>query len=339
MSASRHRLCCDFAQMIHANRWARRGGKPLLAFSLSLFVCCVFSSSCGEPSLSEERALARLERLVFVPTAVCVLGPAGLPTPSGLDCSNSHPLLVDRYEVTRHEWIGFLARRDDPLGELGTAHWATWGSVGATQPATFMTLEEAVEFAESEGMRIPSEREWLRISAGTRAQPWPWGTSSARSVANTMDLGLRGALEVGTFGAGATPSGVYDLVGNVREWTAPESSGQAQRFAGDSLTAAMGGSWLSRQRALFAWGPTEGLSTSSLEVSVEHRAIDLGVRLVADAGDFLRGESAKWGSDHVARARIVAVGERWGRAAVELLKREAQDGPVGITWLLEGAER
>lgn len=324
--------------MDRENKWARRGVKPLLAFSLSLLVCCVLFSSCGEPSLSEERALARLERLVFVPEAICVLGPTGLPTPSGLDCSNSRPLLVDRYEVTRLEWTGYLARRDVALDGLGAAHWAAWGSMGTTQPATFMNLGEAIEFAESEGMRIPSEREWLRISAGTRAQRWPWGTSSALSVANTMDLGLHGALGVGTFEAGATPSGVYDLVGNAREWTAPEQAAP-DRPGSDGLTSAMGGSWLSRQRALFDWSLKQGLSTSSLEVSVEHRAVDVGVRLVSDAAAFLRSESAKWGSDSVARARIRAVGERWGRAAVELLRQEAAGGSVGVGWLLEGAER
>jgi len=332
MSALRHRSCCDRAQMDRENKWARRGAKPLLAFSLSLSICCVVLTSCGEPSLSEERALARLERLVFVPEAVCVLGPTGLPTPSGLDCSNANPLLVDRYEVTRFEWTDYLARRAAAFEGIGEAHWAAWGSIGSTQPATFMNLAEASEFAESEGMRIPSGREWLRISVGTRAQRWPWGTSSVRSVANTMDLGLRSALGVGTFEAGATPSGVYDLVGNAREWTVPE------QMSVDGLTAAMGGSWLSRQRALFDWIPEQGLSTSSLEVSVKHRAVDIGVRLVTDAAAFLRSESAKWGSDPVARERVRAVGERWGRAAVELLKREAVDGPVGIGWLLEGAE-
>ncbi|MDE0892272.1 MAG: SUMF1/EgtB/PvdO family nonheme iron enzyme [Planctomycetota bacterium] len=313
--------------------WARRGATPLLAFSVSLLLCGVLLTSCGESSVEQERALARLERLVFVPEAVCVLGTSGLPTRSGLDCSNSHSLLVDRYEVTRLEWMDYLSRQVTPVDSAGEAHWAAWGSAGATLPATFMSLAEANDFAESEGMRVPSEREWLRISAGTRGQRWPWGTSSVRSVANTMDLGLHAALGVGTFEAGASPSGVYDLVGNAREWTVP---GQASL---DGMTQAMGGSWLSRQRALFDWSTQQGLTTSSLELGVSHRAVDVGVRLVADASTFLESESSKWGADPAARARVRAVGRRWGPAAVELLKLELGEGSDGIAWLLEGAER
>ena len=321
--------------MIHVNKRARRELRHLLA--LSLFIGGALLASCGASTHEEESALARLERLVFVPEGTCVLGPSGRM--QHLDCTTYQPLVVDRYEVTRLEWTEFLAHRESPFQGLGVDHWASWGSLGPNQPATYMNLSEAMEFAESQGMRIPTEREWLRVSAGTRAQRWPWGTSSVRSVANTMDLGLQSSLGVGTFEAGATPSGVYDLVGNVREWTVPEQGGMVGTFGRGSLTAAMGGSWLSRQRVLFDWGSSGGLSTNSLEVSVEHRAIDLGVRLISDAASFLRSESAKWGNDPAARARVVAVGERWGRAAVELLKGEAEDGPVGITWLLEGAER
>ena len=312
----------------------RRSQRLPLVISSIFAVCAVGLSSCGELSMDEERALARLERLVFVPAAACTLGPSGLPTPAGFDCSNEAPLLVDRYEVTRAEWSGFLARRGHPAAGLGESKWAEWGSAGGTLPATYMDRAEASEFAESEGMRIPSRREWLRISAGTRAQRWPWGTSSARSVANTMELGLHSALGVGTFEAGATPSGVYDLVGNAREWTASDEDVEGQ----GSLANAMGGSWLSHQRPLFEWDPKQGLITNSLEVSPSHRAVDLGVRLVAHAEEYLRAESMKWGESPEARARVRAVGERWGGVAVELLSELATEDSTGVQWLLEGAQ-
>ena len=306
---------------------ARRVGPSLLAMSVLLLAFSFLLSACGGQSAEEERALARLERLVFVPAAVCKLGR------EGLDCSNEHPLLVDRYEVTRREWGEFLARRPGGAGSPGRRVWDGWGLEGGSLPATFMDRAEALEFAAGERMRIPTQREWLRISAGTRAQPWPWGTSPARSVANTLDLGLPGALGVGTFEAGATPSGVYDLIGNVREWVAEEES---EREAG-SLASAMGGSYLAHQEPLFDWDSSRGLEKNELRVDSRHRSIDLGMRLAAGAEEYLRSAASSWGGSPGARARVIAVGGHWGRPAVELLEDLVAEGPVGIAWLLEGA--
>jgi GNAT superfamily N-acetyltransferase len=281
----------------------------------------------------------------------------------GLDCSNERPLLVDRYEVTRREWSEFLGSWPAKRESAGLVIWERWEEQAVLLPATYMDRAEALEFAALEGMRLPTQREWLRISAGTRAQAWPWGPSPARSVANTLDLGVGSPLGVGTFGAGATPSGVFDLIGNAREWVASEGDG----WENEELAAAMGGSWLSHQQPLHQWNSTSGLETSELLVDARHRSIDLGLRLVADAEEFLRGAASSWGTSPNARARVVAVGERWGAPAVELLEAmtldaaahddmpdddmpdddmthddlthdaAARGGAVGIAWLLEGA--
>ena len=306
---------------------AGRGRRSLLAAVLCLATCGLALSGCGFPSADEERALARLERLIFVPPGVCSLGL------EGLDCSNERALLVDRYEVTRAEWSVHISRSQNLAKSPGERVWDRWEAELETLPATFMTQREALDFASSQGMRLPTQREWLRISAGTRAQPWPWGTSPARSVANTLDLGIAGALGVGTFEAGATPSGVYDLIGNAREWVTTDGS---EGGVGE-LTAAMGGSWLAHQEPLFDWDQVGVLHTASLEVDPRHRSIDLGMRLAATAEDYLRSEASKWGSSPSSQARVRAVGERWGRPAEELLQRLSEDGEQGIIWLLEGA--
>ena len=310
---------------------ARSDGRVLLAaalFSLSL-------QACGGPSAEEERALARLERLVFVPPGVCSLGT------TGFDCSNSEALLVDRYEVTRGEWLAHLAGAPGAAKGPGMRVWGRWQEGSETLPATFMTQQEASELAEGEGMRLLTQREWMRISAGTRAQPWPWGTSPARSVANTLDLGLHGPLGVGTFEGGATPSGVYDLIGNAREWVTLEQLGVSQA----SPAAAMGGSWLSHQEPLFdfksatqAGSQVFGLRIASLEVDARHRSIDLGFRLAANAEEYLLRVVQTCGLGQATRARARAVGARWGQPAIELLRELSGEGEL-IVWLLEGAEQ
>ena len=308
---------------------AGRDRSALLATTLFVLAVSLGLSGCSGSTAEEERALARLERLVFVPPGVCSLGLGGL------DCSNEDALLVDRYEVTQGEWSAHLAQSPRQTGEVVEAVWGRWSAESGTLPATFMTQDEALEFAAQEGMRIPTQREWLRISAGTRAQPWPWGTSPARSVANTLDLGITGALGVGTFEAGATPSGVYDLIGNVREWVTIEGSGGAT----NQLAAAMGGSWLSHQEPLFDWDSTRGIRLAALEVDPRHRSIDLGLRLAATAEEYLKTAASSWGESPSSAERVRAVGERWGRPAEELLRRLSIEGEPGVGWLLEGAQR
>jgi len=146
---------------------------------------------------------------------------------------------------------------------------------------------------------------------------------------------------VGTFEGGATPSGVYDLIGNAREWVTVDQLG----VLSVSPAAAMGGSWLSHQEPLFSFKSSTqassqvfGLRLASLEVDPRHRSIDLGFRLAANAEEYLLRTARSCGSSQTTRARARAVGARWGQPAVELL-RELSDEAEVIRWLLEGAEQ
>lgn len=161
----------------------------------------------------EERDLSRLERLVFVPAAPCILMSA---TTWPVDCSTETPLLVDIFEVTQAEWRAWVEAGEAPIGTA--ASFDFWSSLAASNPATGMTLAEAEAFAEAQDMRLPTAREWIRIAVGTRRQSYPWGPSPRESVANTLDLSLDRLAPVGTFESGSTPSGIYDLLGNAAEW-------------------------------------------------------------------------------------------------------------------------
>jgi iron(II)-dependent oxidoreductase len=68
------------------------------------------------------------------------------------------------------------------------------------------------------------------------------------SKANVKETGLRSTAVVGSFGAGASPFGVEDMVGNVWEWTAdwydayPDSSAR-DRYFGEQCRVTRGGGW------------------------------------------------------------------------------------------------
>lgn len=65
--------------------------------------------------------------------------------------------------------------------------------------------------------RLPSEAEW-RQAAGK--ETYPWGPTFAAANANTEESGLNQTTPVHMYPAGQTKDGVWDMAGNVWEWTA-----------------------------------------------------------------------------------------------------------------------
>jgi len=272
----------------------------------------------------------RLERLCYLPPGECLLplNPGG-----GLDCSTRRALLVDRFEVTRGEWRVFRLEHG-----LAPAPGAAHPRASDRWPAAWMSRAEARRFAQGEGMRLLTAREWLRVAAGTRAQRWPWSSQDAESVTNSLDLGLGHPTGAGSFPLGATTAGVHDLLGNVSEWVDGEL-GSLQEHEADAWT--LGGSFLDHKRPIYGSGRIEGLVVAGETVEPDQRSIDVGLRLCADAEDYLIDRLQGLQPNAEERARLVAVGEFWGVAARPLLAElvARPDAPPALADLLEGARR
>jgi formylglycine-generating enzyme required for sulfatase activity len=297
----------------------------------------------GESAASGSGAvddLAQLERLAFVPAGECVFQPGAGPR---ISCSNARPLLVDRFEVTRAEWRSPREQADsiDP----GFAEYQeTWTPPTADWPASYMTLAEARAFAASRGMRLLTAREWLRIACGTSDRPYvyPWGGGLARSVANTLELGLGNPAPVGTFEQGRTPLSIYDMAGNVWEWVEdpiaiPREEPEGGGYLDPDVAWAMGGSHLSHLRRLY--DDAKGLNYFfEQDLDPRTRARDLGLRCCADAEEYLSSRARRFRVEG-SEARLRAVGAGWGREAVPLLEEleKRPDAPAAIGLFLEGA--
>jgi gamma-glutamyl hercynylcysteine S-oxide synthase len=82
---------------------------------------------------------------------------------------------------------------------------------------------EANAYAQWVGKRLPSPAQWQRTacwgkSSGGNESRYPWGNSYNQEYANTWASRFGGTVPVNQFSAGATPSGVYQLIGNTWEW-------------------------------------------------------------------------------------------------------------------------
>lgn len=293
-------------------------------------------SACAPPAKGE---LLVIERLSFVPGGSHALRQVGVVARGGTPVVDGG-LLVDTHEVTRGEWLDLGA--PIPSSGADSIDWGAWDPGARSLPAVGMDLGEARALAELVDMRLPTVAEWLWCAIGPRGQPHPYGLKGMASAVNTLEVGLGRVVPVGTFASGRTPGSLLaDLEGNVWEWCQdgpPEGIGLIG--GGEfQVGCAMGGSFLETAQNLHGEG---GILARGLDP--RHRAIDLGMRRVCDAGPWLLRHAHEF-SHPEDQSRIEGVGRRWGRPALEMLRSlEAQGmkssgSNKGLTWLRMGAER
>jgi serine/threonine-protein kinase len=87
-------------------------------------------------------------------------------------------------------------------------------------PIVFVTQEDAAAYVASLGKALPTEAMWERAARGAEGRTYPWGEAPLTSERANYDFHYGGTLPVGSLPAGATPEGIHDLAGNVKEWTA-----------------------------------------------------------------------------------------------------------------------
>lgn len=101
--------------------------------------------------------------------------------------------------------------------------------VTADEPVVHVSYYEAEAYAAWAGRRLPTEAEWEKAArfdpATGRSRRFPWGDEEPSAEhANLGQRHLRPA-PAGAYPAGASPTGVHQLIGDVWEWTSTDFHG------------------------------------------------------------------------------------------------------------------
>lgn len=183
---------------------------------------------------------------------------------------------LDRYPVTNAEYYEFVSAGGyqqvalweptilpavldfvDSTGHPGPRYWqhGCYAQDQADHPVVGVSWYEAQAYARWIGKRLPTDAEWVKagswpvqVSATTRLQrKYPWGEAMDHNRVNLWVSGHRGTVSVEDYPEGVSVGGIYQLIGNVWEWTRgsyqPVDTEGEEWLLEDSLKSIRGGAF------------------------------------------------------------------------------------------------
>jgi formylglycine-generating enzyme required for sulfatase activity len=204
------------------------------------------------------RYLRFIMDFIEIPRGVLLMGDNRLRDASPQHKLELRAFAIGKYPVTNGEYAQFVAARGYETEAYWTAMGWKWqrGRLGqeavpgfwheprlnqARYPVVGVSWYEAAAFCnwmdekerererEREGemgggkqakYRLPTEAEWeYAARGGNNARNFPWGEKFERGRANTAEAGFGGTTPISHFPAGVSLFGVWDMAGNVFEWT------------------------------------------------------------------------------------------------------------------------
>jgi len=125
--------------------------------------------------------------------------------------------LMDKTGVTWGQYKLFA----EATGITLPPHDPYWGILD-DHPVVFVTWEEARNYCQWAGGRLPTEAEREKAARGTDGRKYPWGNEEPRPdlAIFRKSWGYHSTGAVGQHPEGASPYGLLDMGGNVWEWCA-----------------------------------------------------------------------------------------------------------------------
>jgi serine/threonine-protein kinase len=127
-------------------------------------------------------------------------------SPNGKETVNLPAFYIDETEVSNGAYRTFCSQTKHQPPDSPTFNRQP------DYPVTNVSFEDAQAFADWIGKRLPTEKEWEKAARGTDGRIYPWGNEPWPNAPVTIQPVISNPDRV-------SPSGEYNMAGNVMEWT------------------------------------------------------------------------------------------------------------------------
>ena len=161
--------------------------------------------------------------LVYVPEGEFVMG-----SEDEYDRSPVHTVYLDAYWIDRTEVTNAQYQKcveagacTPPISTSSDTRDSYFGSSAYSDyPVIYVNWNQAHDYCQWAGRRLPTEAEWEKAARGTDGRIYPWGNEVPNSTLLNFNGNEGDITKVGNYPQGASPYGALDMAGNVWEWVA-----------------------------------------------------------------------------------------------------------------------
>jgi len=194
----------------------------LLSLILGLIGCQGGEDQAAQTEAPSEEIPARPEvgDMVTIPAGEFTMGSDKMPGTPPL-AAPPHAVQLPEYEIDVYEVTnGQFARFQIESDYSAQGDWRSSYTIGREDfPVANVTWDDAKAYCEWAEKRLPTEAEWEKAARGVEGLAYPWGPTFDWTKTNTNEHGARDLMEVGSLPDDRSPYGLYDVFGNVQEWT------------------------------------------------------------------------------------------------------------------------
>ncbi len=167
--------------------------------------------------------------MVFIPEGPFIMGTDdedAFPNTKPAHEVNLKGFWIDRYEVSNGQYAQCVEDKFCTLPkDLSSASRKDYYTNPdyADYPVIHVDHYQAEAYCKWAGKRLPTEAEWEKAARGEDSYRYPWGDELPDQIPAQINLFESGdTAPVDSFPEGASPYGVYNMEGNVWEWTADQ---------------------------------------------------------------------------------------------------------------------
>ncbi len=207
--------------VLRASHAAQEGNLSTLLLRYEL---ASFDIGRPSPNIPLDMKISKTDGMtqVYVPEGEFIMGDNGDPTAKEYPV---HPVYLDAFWMDKVEVTNAMY---EPCVNSGACfppvprlnpYYGKWAY--RDLPVVYVNWYGAQKYCAWAGRRLPTEAEWEKAARGTEALYYTWGNSRANPrLANFAESLIGEPLPAYRYPLGASPYGVLNMGGNVREWVA-----------------------------------------------------------------------------------------------------------------------